>query len=243
MSVPSALIVFAALMPGAVLDLVPVSSIPVAMVVMALSQLAGWWIGRASDAKPIARICLMNLIVLTVVLPILALQASAARVPYVSTELGTATPAIVATAVAVAAIVAAAIIAVATAWDGPDTAGLLFAPVSLFVPVMLGGPYDQPVDTFVDRIRDVFAVMVVLTVAVNVMPRFSRLLAPPAVLAMLFVGLWLLDRDPRFQPTSGEVVRILDSSLLAISVILLVAVPIASIGIRRIELEMRRPVI
>jgi hypothetical protein len=183
----------------------------------------------------------MNVVVMTVVLPFLALQISAVRVPYVSSELGTATPAIIATTAAVAAVIGAAVLAVAMSWDGPDSAALLFAPVALFVPEMLGAPLNPAITEIVDRIVEVFALMVVLTVAVSVLPQIAKLVAPSVVLGLMFLGLWLVDRGPTWRQSSGDVVRVLDGALLVVSVVLMVAVPVIAIGARRVALELRGP--
>ena len=238
---PYGVIVVVALVPSGLLGIIPISSIPISLLLMVLSQAVGWWVGRSSGAEPIARICLMNVVILTVVLPFLALQASAVRVPYVSSELGTATPAIVATTAAVATIIGAALLSVALTWDGPDSTALLFAPVAYFVPEMLGSPLNPSISEIVGRIFEVFALMVVLTVAVTVLPQVAKLVAPSVVLGMLFLGLWLLDRGPTLRRSSGDVVRVLDGALLVVSVVLLVAVPIMAIGARRVARELQGP--
>jgi len=234
-------IVVVALIPSGWLDIVPIRSIPITLLMMVLSQIVGWWIGRSSGAEPIARICLMNVVILTIVLPFLSLQASAVRVPYISNQLGTSTPAIVATTAAVVTLFGAAVLSVALTWDGPDSTALLFAPVAFLVPEMLGSPLNPSITEVVDRVFEVFALMVVLTVAVVVLPKVAKLVAPSAVLGMLFLGLWLMDRGPTWQRSSGDVVRVLDGALLVVSVVLLVAVPVMAIGARRVVQEIRGP--
>jgi hypothetical protein len=233
--------VFVALIPTEFLEIIPISSIPISLLMIVISQIVGWWFGRSSGADPIARICLMNVVILTIVLPFLALQASAVNVPYVSSELGTATPAIIATTAAVVALVGAAVLAVALTWDGPDSAALLFAPVAYFIPVMLGASLNPSISEIVDRIAAVFALMVILTVAVSVLPRIAKLVAPSVMLGLLFLGLWLVDQGPTWQQSSGDVVRVLDGVILVVSVVLLVAVPVVSIGARRVAMELRGP--
>lgn len=236
---PYAVVVFVSLIPTGFLDIIPITSIPVSLLMIVISQGVGWWVGRSSGADPIARICLMNVVILTIVLPLLSLQASAVRVPYVSSELGTATPAIIATTVAVAALIGAAVLSVALTWDGPDSTALLFAPVAYLVPQMLGSPLNPSIAEIVDRIFEVFAMMMVLTVAVTVLPQIAKLIAPSVALGLLFLALWLLDRGPIWQQSSGDVVRVLDGALLVVSVVLLVAVPVFAIGARRVTLELR----
>jgi hypothetical protein len=241
LSSPYGAIAIVALLPAGLLDIIPIESIPISLLLMVLSQGAGWWVGRSSGAEPISRMCQMNVGILTIVLPFLALQTSAVRVPYVSSELGTATPAIIATIAAVAALVGAAALAVALTWDGPDSAALLFTPVALFVPELLGTPLNPSVGEIVDRIFEVFALMVVLTIAVTFLPQVAKLIAPSVMLALLFLGLWVVGRGPTWPASSGDIVRVLDGSLLVMAVILLVAVPILAIGARRVVLEVRGP--
>lgn len=236
---PYAVVVIVCLIPTGFLDIIPISSIPISLLLIVISQGVGWWVGRSSGADPIARICLMNVVILTIVLPFLSLQASAVRVPYVSSELGTATPAIVATTAAVAAVIGAAILSVALAWDGPDSTALLFAPVAYFVPQMLGAPLNPSITEIVDRIFEVFVLMVVLTLAVTLLPQIAKLVAPSVALGVLFLALWLVDRGPVWQRSSGDVVRVLDGALLVVSVVLVVAVPVIAIGARRVTVELR----
>lgn len=238
---PYGVIAVVALVPQGWLEIVPIETVPITLLLMILSQGAGWWVGRSSGAEPITRICQMNLVILTIVLPFLSLQASAVRVPYVSSELGTATPAMIATIAAVAAMVGAAVLSVVLAWDGPDSAAVLFTPVALFVPELLGTPLYPSIEEIIGRIFEVFALMVVLTVAVAVLPQVAKLVAPSAALAMLILGLWVVGRGPTWQRSSGDVVRVLDGSLLVMAVVLLVAVPIIAIGARRVALVLRGP--
>jgi hypothetical protein len=104
---------------------------------------------------------------------------------------------------------------------------------------MLSAPLNPSIDETVDRIFEVFAVMVVLTVAVTVLPQIAKLVAPSVALGLLFLVLWLLDRGPILRRSSGDVVRVLDGSLLVVSVVLLVAVPIFAIAARRVGMELR----
>jgi hypothetical protein len=238
---PYGVIALIALIPASMLDIIPIESIPTTLLLMVLSQVVGWWIGRSSGAEPLSRICQMNIGILTLVLPFLALQTSAVRVPYVSSELGTETPAIIATIAAIAALMGAAVLAVVLTWDGPDSAALLFTPVALFVPELLGTPLNPSIGEVVDRIFEVFALMVVLTVAVTLLPQVAKLVAPSVALALLFLGLWLAGRGPTWPESSGDVVRVLEGALLVMAVILLVAVPIMAIGARRVILEIRGP--
>jgi hypothetical protein len=117
----------------------------------------------------------------------------------------------------------------------------LFAPVAFFVPEMLGAPLNPSITEIVDRNFEVYALMVVLTVAVSVLPQIAKLVAPAVALGLLFLGLWLVDRGPTWPQSSGDVVRVLDGALLAVSVVLLVAVPVIAIGARRVALEIRDP--
>lgn len=239
LALPNAVVALVAVIPTAVVDLLPLDALPFALLLMIGSQAVGWWIGRAAEATPLARICLMNLATLGVVLPFLALQASAGRTPYVSTEFGTATAAILATVAAVAAMICASLFAVGLARDAPEQASLLFAPVALLVPELLGAPFQPEASEIVRRLFEVYALAAAGAFMSVLVPRIGKALVTPASLGLLFIGLWVVGRGPTLQRTSGDVVRVLDAALLATTVLLAVAVPIIAMGVRRVMWEMR----
>jgi hypothetical protein len=174
-----------------------------------------------------------------VVLPFLAVQASAVRVPYVSNEFETATPAIIATTAAVAAVLGVALLAVGLAWDGPDQAALLFAPAALLVPQLLAAPFEPTTQDILRRLLDVYGMSAVIAFLGPLAPRIVLATMPAAAMGLLFLGLWISDRGPTLQRTSGDVVRVLDGVLLTTTVILVVGVPVMAIGVRRVMFEMR----
>jgi uncharacterized membrane protein YozB (DUF420 family) len=59
-----------------------------------------------------------------------------------------------------------------------------------------------------------------------------RMLVPAVALAVVFVALWATGHGPWFHTTSGGVVRVLYSVMLAVSVVLVVIVPLMALWIQ-----------
>lgn len=239
LATPYGAIAAIALVPMEIFDLVPLEGLAFPLLVMLMSQAAGWGIARAAGGEPITRICLTNMVTLAVILPILAVQASAVRVPYVSNEFETATPVIIATTAAVVAIFGVALLSVGLAWESPDQAALLFVPTALLVPEMLGAPFEPVIEDILRFAFESFVLSAVVAFFGPLAPRVARAFLPAAATGILFLALWFTDRGPTLQPTSGDVVRVLDGVLLVTVIVLVVGVPIMAIGVRRVIWEMR----
>jgi len=239
LATPYGTIAIIALVPTAIFDLVPLEGLSFPLLVMLLSQAAGWGIARAAGGEPITRICLVNLVTLAVILPLLAVQAAAARVPYVSNEFQTATPVIFATTVAVVAIIGVALLSVGLAWESPDHAALLFVPTALLAPEMLGAPYEPVIEEILRFVFEAFILSVGVAFLGPLAPRIARAFLPAAATGLLFLALWITGRGPTLQPSSGDVVRVLDGVLLVTTIILVVGVPVMASGVRRVVWEMR----
>jgi hypothetical protein len=168
------------------------------------------------------------------------------REPYVSWERGSASPAMVATMVVSVVLFVGAVWAVASSWSEPDVAGLLFMPQGMIVPAFVGmrsAIQEQPA---IEMLGYVLLLSAAVTAIAWVLPPTSRILTPPFALAIEFVLLWMAGYGPWFQETSGDVVRVLYSVMLALTVILTVAVPFASLwvkhGANAVRATRRRPV-
>lgn len=238
LAVPHLMVAVIAFVPTGLLGVLPIGSLPISLLLMVASQVAAWWVGKTAEAPPLARIGLMNVVTIGVALPMLAIHASVNRIPYVSADLGTATAAIIATVAAVAAIVGTALFAVGIAWDAPEQASLLFGPAAFLVPELLGAPFEPEVREITRRLAEVYLLAAMGAFLSGLVPAVARALISPASLGLLFVGLWAAGRGPTVQRTSGDIVRILDGSLLVVTVILTVAVPVLAIGVGRVAREM-----
>lgn len=236
-SIPCALGAFVAAAAWLGTGFLPAGDLPVMLLLVVAVQAGGYAIAKINDLRPWARTFLANAAIVLAILPLLAVQASATRLPYVSTEFGTARPAIVATAAAVVALFALAVSAIATAWEAPENAALLFLPAALLVPAMLGTPLAVTEPRVALLVTEVFALSTIGTFLALVAPITARPVVGPVCLACYFGVLLLLDRGPTREPTSGEIARILDGSLVAVAAALTIIVPIVAFGIRRMMRE------
>ena len=216
---------------------VPTSDLPVVLIFVVVVQLAGYWVSRLGDLWAWGRTFLANAGIVLVLLPLLAIQTSATRTPYVSTEFGTARPAVIATVAAAAAIFGFAISAVVMAWETPEDASLLFLPAGLLVPVLLGSGFAVGEGEITRWVAGVFLLTASATFLALIMPVGLRALVGPVGLGVFFAVLLALGRRPTREPTSDDVVRILDGCLVAAAIVLTVVVPIVALGVRRVMRE------
>jgi hypothetical protein len=218
-------------------SLMPAIDLPVVLLLVVVVQLAGYWFSRLGDLWPWGRTFLANAAIVLILLPMLAVQTSATRMPYVSNELGTLRPAVIATVAAAAALVGFAIAAVVMAWDAPEDASLLFLPAGLLVPVMLGSSFAVGEGEVTPWVAGIFLLTAGATFLALIMPIGLRALVGPVGLGVFFALLLALGRRPTREPTSDDVVRILDGCLVAAAIVLTVVVPIVALGIRRVMRE------
>lgn len=236
-AVPSLMVVGVAIAGLLAEPYLPTSDLPVTLVLVVVMQLVGVVVARANGLWLWARAFLMNVAIVSGLLPLLAVQASTTRVPYVSAELGTARPAIIATVAVVTVVIICAIAAIA--WDAAAGAALLFLPTSLLVPALLATSYAVSERTVVGLLAEVYTLTAVATVlAVLVRPMFASLVGV-VTLGMFFVLLLVTDRGPTKEPTSEEIARILDGSLVLVTIGLTIVVPAAAAGLRLVMREVR----
>ncbi len=82
----------------------------------------------------------MALSAMLILMPVVALQASASRVPFVAISRGSAGPLLWLTLAVVLALCGLWLFAVYQSDESPENAALLFLPAAVVVPAMLGAP-------------------------------------------------------------------------------------------------------
>jgi hypothetical protein len=215
-------------------NLLPESDFPVVLVLILIGQAFGFAVARANGLTTWMRTFALNLTTLAVVLPLLAIQASATRSPHVSTALGTAQPAIIATVAAIASLVIVGIAAVAAVNDDQEGSSLAFLPAALLVPALLGTDPSLSEAEVSTRLAEVFGLTGIATFVALLAPHRLKPLVAPAALAGYFGMLIVLDRGPTREPTSSAIARILDGSLVVVAIFLTVAIPVTAYGVRRV---------
>lgn len=200
--------------------------------ILVLLMQAGVAFGLAlNERNPLVPSWIATIVCSAVLLPLLAIQVSLLREPYVSWSRGSASPAMVATVVVSMVVLAGAVWSVVTGWEHPDEAGLLFMPQAMMVPALIGmhATVQQA-----SALRILGTVMLMSAVATGIswlLQPSARIFVPPAALAVEVLGLWLSGHGPWFHATSGDIVRILYCVMLAQSVVLVVSVPIAAMWV------------
>jgi hypothetical protein len=213
-------------------DLLPESDFPVVLGLVLAGQAFGLAVARANGLTVWVTTFVLNLATLAVVLPLLAIQATATRSPHVSTLLGTSRPAIVATVAAIVALVVVGLASIVLAFAEPEGPPLMFLPAALLVPALLGtGPTlaEREVSA---RLAEVFGLVALATFGALLLPVRLKPIVGPLALAGYFAVLIVLDRGPTREPTSSEVARALDGSLVAVATLLTVAIPVVAFGFR-----------
>ena len=229
-AVPAALVVGVAIGGTLAGNVLPESDFPVVLVLVLAGQAFGLAVARANALTVWVTTFLLNLATLAVVLPLLAIQATATRSPHVSTVLGTSRPAIIATVAAIAALVIVGLASIALAFSEPEGPSLMFLPAALLVPALLGTGPALSEREVTARLVEVFGLVGLATFAALLVPVRLKLLIGPLTLAGYFAALIALNRGPTREPTSSEVARLLDGSLVAVAIVLTAVIPAVAFG-------------
>ena len=206
------------------------STIPRGMLFLILIQLGGLFISRASQSPALVLSWTACLFVSALLAPILALQVTLLREPYVSLARHSAGPALFATLIAAIALAVAAVWAVAVGWSEPDQASLLFVPAALLWPAMIGAGAVVSQRSALLTLAEVSLICAVATAISVLLPPFTRVFVPAGTLGAEFIVLWITGQGPWFQPTSGDIVRAIYVLSLVLSVVLTVATPLLAMA-------------
>lgn len=207
-------------------------SAPRGLMLIILIQLLAAGLLKITEYVHLIRIWFSTLICSAVLVPLLALQVTLLREPYVSWGRGSASPSLVVTLIVAMVLLVGAVWAIATSWDEPDQAGLLFMPQAMVVPALIGMRSTILEGPTLRIFGEILLLAAVATAISWLLPPSMRLLTPPIAVAVEFVLLWVTGYGPWFHSTSGNVVRVLYSVMLAITVILVVAVPFIALWVK-----------
>lgn len=168
-----------------------------------------------------------------VLIPVLALQASAARSPFVALARSSAGPLMSFTVAALAVLVGIWLFAVYQADEAPENAALIFLPAALLAPAMLGagGSLDETA-TLTMLSEASFVAGLTVFLAMLAAPSW-RPIAGGVALGAQFVMLWVMGRGPVIGEHAGWVVPFCAALLIGASVTLTVLAPLAALFSRR----------
>ncbi len=211
----------------------------VSMFIIAAIQAAIYFLTKPNRPLQISMPFLIDLTGTVGLLPLLAIQVSLMREPYVALSEGSAWPAIAVTIISALFLVAVGVSAAFRFWAQPDQAGLVFLPLALMIPAAIGNRGPITIDNGLAVLAISMFIGALATVAAAPLTISMRLIVPPAALAVEIIVLWLTDRGPVFHPTSGTIVSFLYVAMLAIAIALVVLVPIIAVRIRmdRLDIE------
>lgn len=210
---------------------------PMAIFAILAVQVGGYFLTRGEAPLGMRMAWIVGAIETAVILPVVALQTIIAREPYVSQSMGSAGPVLVATAIVALVQIGLAVFIAASSWEHPEEAGLIFLPLALLVPAVIGARHEILEENAVRALAQASLLAAGATVIAWALPRSSRPFVPAAALALQFLALWLSGHGPSFARTSDEVVPFMYASLLVLTVILTVGVSILSLYSRRIILD------
>ncbi|MFN8593991.1 MAG: hypothetical protein U0031_21260 [Thermomicrobiales bacterium] len=168
-----------------------------------------------------------------VLLPILALQAAASRVPFVALGRGSAGPLIWLTFAAGFALTGLWLLAARQSDRSPQDSALHFLPAALLVPAVVGAPGSLDETSALIVLSEAFLVAGVAMFIGALAPQHWRPIAGAIALGVQFVLLWTLGRGPVLGPHGGTIVPVCAGLLLALTALLTVLTPLASLISRR----------
>jgi hypothetical protein len=208
-------------------------SIPLGVFLVCVVQIVGYLATRNSDVAILSKAWLIMLVATAGLLPLVSLQASLLREPYVSMERHSATPSVIATAIVVLFLVVVAVWCIVSLWSVSEVTSLSFGPLALLVPALLGVQDTIGQRTALQALAEASLFAAGATVLAWSLPRRVRSLVPPIALATQVALLWAAGRGPSFPETNGNIVTSLYWITVIATAALIVVAPVVSASLRR----------
>jgi hypothetical protein len=175
----------------------------------------------------------MTLLVTLVLMPVLALQASASRVPFVAIARGSAAPLLWLTLATCVTLFGIWLFAAHQSDQAPENASLLFLPAALLVPAILGAPGSLDETSALSMLGEACLVAAVWNFVALLAPANWRPIAGGIALGAQFVVLWMLGQRPVIGHDDGTVVPASAGLLLALTILLTILTPLGALFSRR----------
>lgn len=204
--------------------------IPIGIVTILILQVAALASLTRFGAHPWAPSWVSMGFLVSIMLPMLALQVSLLHEPYVDLSMGSAGPALAATVLLLGLIGSYAVWVTWISQRRPEIAAILLMPSMLAIPALIGeqGSIDQHAALMI--LAEVTLITAVSAAVVWLFPGWPQLLAGGGAMAFEFVRLWVADRGPWRHESSGAIVSVVYVSMLVVAVLIVILVPmIASI--------------
>ncbi|MCC7022943.1 MAG: hypothetical protein IT338_08955 [Thermomicrobiales bacterium] len=215
-----------------VVRLPPISG-PIRLLIILIVLAVGVGLSSALDRQASRPYWQMALFSTLILLPIVALQASASRVPFVALTRGSAGPLLWLTVATSLALIGLWLFAALQSGHEPEQGGILFLPAALLVPAMLGAPSSLDEASALTMLAEAFLVGGIAVFAGLLSPPKWKPLAGAFAIGAQFLLLWVLGRGPVIGQESGFVVPALAIALLALTLLLAVLAPLAALVVQR----------
>lgn len=211
----------------------PTGSAPVRIGIVVLVLALGTGLVSALDRPGARAYWQMGLFSTLILMPAVALQASASRVPFVALARGSAGPLLWLTLITGIILVGLWVFVAHQTEDAPENAALLFLPAGLLVPAMLGAPGLLDETATLSMLGEATLVAGVTILIGTMSPANRRPVAGGLALGAQFILLWAIGRGPVVSHQGGLVVPVSAAFLLALTVLLTVLAPLGALFSRR----------
>ncbi len=211
------------------------NQIPLATVLVLAFQAAMMAICYALQLTILGRIWLLNLVTLSTLMPLLALQSTFSGIPYVSPMRSSAEPVIMTAVVTIIVLLVVAVLSASLSYEAPGDAAVLFLPAALIVPVVLGGPASDIPDRGLASIVSVSVAAAIAAAGAQILPEPIRPIIGLVAVMVELGALYAARRGPDIPSSSGEIVSILLWAIIGLTVVLTIAVPLLARWLRHVE--------
>jgi hypothetical protein len=211
----------------------PTGAAPVRIGFVVLALIVGIGLTIAMDRPGPRPYWQMTLLVTIILMPVVALQASASRVPFVAVSRGSAGPLLWLTLATGITLFGLWLFAAHQSNQSPENGSLLFLPAAVLVPAILGAPGSLDETSALSMLGEACLVAGVWIFAALLAPASWRPMAGAIALGTQFVVLWVIGRGPVIGPDGGTVVPASAALLLALTTLLTVLTPLGSLFSRR----------
>lgn len=211
----------------------PPIAVPLRMIVVVAVLLLGIGATVILDRAGARPYWQMVLAVVLIQMPVVALQSSALREPFVALGRGSAGPAIWLTLACLLVLLGLWIFALLQQTDPPENAALLLLLPALIVPAILGAGSDLDETASLAMFGEAALLAGVAMFFALACPAGWRPIIATATFIMQFVGLWLFGRGPVIGPEAGLVPYVSLGVVLAATLIMVIAAPLGAVFTRR----------
>jgi hypothetical protein len=212
---------------------VPTGAAPVRIGFVVLALVIGIGLTVAMDRAGPRPYWQITLLVTLVLMPVVALQAAASRVPFVAISRGSAGPLLWLTLATCVTLFGLWLFAAHQSDQEPENGSLLFLPAAALVPAILGAPGSLDETSALSMLGEACLVAGVGIFVALLAPANWRPLAGAIALGIQFVVLWMLGRGPVIGNDGGTVVPASAALLLAMTTLLTVLTPLGALFSRR----------